>query len=134
MIVVDTNVISYIFLPSQELTTTAQQIFRKDSNWAAPLLWRSEFRNVLALYMRRQQMSLAEAKIIMQDAEAMMTGFEHTIASVTVISLVDSSSCSAYDCEFVALAQDLNVSLVTFDKKILAEFGGTAVSPQQFLS
>ena len=115
MIVVDTNVISYIFLPSQELTTTAQQIFRKDSNWAAPLLWRSEFRNVLALYMRRQQMSLAEAKIIMQDAEAMMTGFEHTIASVTVISLVDSSSCSAYDCEFVALAQDLNVSLVTFD-------------------
>ncbi len=134
MIVVDTNVISYIFLPSQELTTTAQRIFRKDSNWAAPLLWRSEFRNVLALYMRRQQMSLAEAKIIMQDAEAMMTGFEHTIASVTVISLIDSSSCSAYDCEFVALAQDLNVPLVTFDKKILAEFGGTAVSPQQFLT
>jgi predicted nucleic acid-binding protein len=134
MIVVDTNVISYIFLPSQELTTTAQRIFRKDSNWVAPLLWRSEFRNVLALYMRRQQMSLAEAKIIMQDAEAMMTGFEHTIASVAVISLIDSSSCSAYDCEFVALAQELNVPLVTFDKKILVEFGGTAVSPQQFLT
>jgi predicted nucleic acid-binding protein len=134
MIVVDTNVISYIFLPSQELTTTAQQIFRKDSHWAAPLLWRSEFRNVLALYMRRQQMSLVEAKIIMRDAEAMMTGFEHTIASATVISLVDNSSCSAYDCEFVALAQDLNVPLVTFDKKILAEFEGTAVSPQQFLT
>jgi predicted nucleic acid-binding protein len=79
-------------------------------------------------------MSLAEAKIIMQDAEAMMTGFEHTIASAAVISLVDSSSCSAYDCEFVALAQDLNVPLLTFDKKILAEFGDTAVSPTQFLS
>lgn len=134
MIVVDTNIISYFFLPSQELTTIAQLIFRKDSNWAAPLLWRSEFRNVLAFYMRRQQISLAKAKIIMRDAELMMTGFEHTIASAAVISLIDSSSCSAYDCEFVALAQDLNVLLVTFDKKILAEFGGTAVSPHQFLA
>ena len=133
MIVVDTNVISYIFLPSQELTTISQQIFRKDSNWAAPLLWRSEFRNVLALYMRRQQMSPAKAKIIMQDAEAMMTGFEHTIASDAVISLIHSSSCSAYDCEFVALAHELNVPLVTFDKKILSAFGDTAVSPHQFL-
>ncbi len=134
MIVVDTNVISYIFLPSQELTTTAKRIYRKDSNWAAPLLWRSEFRNVLAFYMRRQQMSLAKAKIIMQDAEAMMIGFEHTIASAAVINLIDNSSCSAYDCEFVALAHELNVPLVTFDKKILQEFGGTAVSPSQFLA
>ena len=133
MIVVDTNVVSYIFLPSQELTKTAQQIFRQDSYWAAPLLWRSEFRNVLALYIRRQQMSLAEAKIIMRDAEAMMTGFEHTISSVAVLNLAASSSCSAYDCEFVALAQDLNVPLVTFDKKILAEFEDTAVSPPPFL-
>ena len=134
MIVVDTNIISYFFLPSQELTTIAKQIFRQDSHWVAPLLWRSEFRNVLALYIRRQQLPLTKAQIIMQDAKALMDGFEHTVSSVAVINLVASSSCSAYDCEFVTLAQDLNVPLVTFDKKILAEFGDTAVSPAQFLN
>ena len=100
----------------------------------APLLWRSEFRNVLALYIRRQQLPLTKAQIIMRDAKALMDGFEHTVSSVAVINLVASSSCSAYDCEFVTLAQDLNVPLVTFDKKILAEFGDTAVSPAQFLN
>jgi predicted nucleic acid-binding protein len=84
--------------------------------------------------MRQQQLSLTKAQIIMQDAEVMMKGFEHTIASAAVINLVAASNCSAYDCEFVALARELNVPLVTFDKKILAEFEGTAVSPQQFLT
>ena len=51
-----------------------------------------------------------------------------------MLNLVASSSCSAYDCEFVALAHELNVPLVTFDKKILAEFKDTAVSSHQFLS
>ena len=40
---------------------------------------------------------------------------------------------SNYDCEFVALAQDLGVSLVTVDKQILEQFSYVAVSPDKYL-
>jgi predicted nucleic acid-binding protein len=51
-----------------------------------------------------------------------------------VLTLTDSSTCSAYDCEFVALAKQLSVKLVTQDKKILREFPDVAVSLDDFLN
>jgi len=49
MIVTDTNLIGYLFLTSAH-SMLAERVFQKDPVWAAPLLWRSELRNVLALY------------------------------------------------------------------------------------
>ena len=43
-----------------------------------------------------------------------------------------SSGCSAYDCEAVALAQALEVPLVTTDAAILHEFPGQAVGLKEF--
>lgn len=57
---------------------------------------------------------------------------EFTVPSVAVLSLADSSSCSAYDCEFVALAKQLSIKLVTADKKILGEFSEDALSLKDF--
>lgn len=49
-----------------------------------------------------------------------------------VLSLSHSSGCSAYDCESVNLAKDLDVLLVTQDKKVLHNFPETAISMSQF--
>lgn len=126
MIVADTNIISYLLLPT-EFSDKASQLYQLDPEWAAPLLWRSEFRNVLALYMRQKIITLADALVIQEEAEALMMDREFTVPSVSVLSLTDSSTCSAYDCEFVALARQLSVKLITEDKKILAEFPGVAI-------
>jgi predicted nucleic acid-binding protein len=133
VIVVDTNVIGYLFLPSQH-RSQSEQVLAVDSDWVAPLLWQSEFRNVLALYLRHNHLTLSEIYNILRKAEELMRGKARIVNSLHVINLVAASNCSAYDCEFVALAHELNVPLVTFDKKILREFGDTAVSPQQFLT
>jgi len=53
---------------------------------------------------------------------------------VQVLTLTDSSQCSAYDWEFVALAKQLSVKLVTEDKKILREFPEVTVSLDDFLN
>ena len=53
MIVVDTNIISYFYLNS-EYSKIAEQTFKKDPVWSAPILWRSEFRNVLTFYLRKK--------------------------------------------------------------------------------
>ncbi len=132
MIVADTNIISYLFLPTV-YSERASQLYKIEPEWAAPSLWRSEFRNVLVLYLRQKIVTLAEALVLQDEAEALMTDQEFTVTSLQVLTLTDSSTCSAYDCEFVALAKQLSVKLVTQDKKILREFPEVAVSLDDFL-
>lgn len=113
---------------------SAKKAYIKDPNWIAPLLWRSEFRNVLALYLRKNLISLSQANLIMKNAELLMHSKEYSVNSIDVLELVNTSSCSAYDCEFVALAKDLNIKLVTVDKKIIREFPKVVLSLDEFLS
>jgi predicted nucleic acid-binding protein len=70
----------------------------------------------------------------MHEAETLMNGGEYDMASAQVLSLAASSGCSAYDCEFVALALDLKVPIVTSDKKVLKMFRGSALSLEEFNS
>ena len=121
MIVVDTNVIAALYLTS-DFTVNAESLILQDVDWAAPLLWRSEMRNTLAKYLRAGLMSLEQIYQIQHEAEDLMTGNEYQANSLAVLKLADTSQCSAYDCEFVALAQHLNVKLITQDKQILAQF------------
>ena len=133
MIVVDTNVVAYLLL-GVEKTLLARSAFQKEPVWAAPVLWRSEFRNVLAAYLRQEKLALSDALDLVYEAELILQGSEFEVESGQVLSLVSSSLCSAYDCEFVALAQQLDVPLVTSDHQILSEFPATAVSLDAFVS
>lgn len=132
MIVVDSNIIGYLYLTSAR-SSQAEQLLRKDAQWAAPLPWRSEFRNVLALYLRKRFLSLEAAQEIMDEAISLMVGQEYEVVSSQVLSLVAKSTCSAYDCEFVALARDLGVSLVTVDQQVLDQFPQVAVPLEKYL-
>ena len=131
MIVVDTNLLVYLYLTGQR-TAEAEAVARKDAAWAAPLLWRSEFRNVLAGLVRRRALAVEEASRMADEAERWMAGREYGVVSHHVLHLAARSGCSAYDCEFVSLAQDLATSLVTTDRQVLAAFPGTAVAPKTF--
>lgn len=121
MIVVDTNVLAYLYLPG-EYTAQAEALLERDPQWAAPVLWRSEFRNILAGYIRRSTLTFEQARDIQAEAENLLSGAEHDVDSQRVLELVRDSDCSAYDCEFVALAMKLGVALVTMDAKLLRAF------------
>jgi len=132
MIVVDTNIISYLYLTG-ERSEQAEKALLKDAEWVAPVLWRSEFRNVLASYLRGKKLSLTDALRIMEEATAMMQGGEYEVSSHEVLQLAEESGCSAYDCEFVALARDLGVPLITVDKQILRQFPSEAIALETFI-
>lgn len=127
MIVVDTNVLAYLYLPGDH-TAKADALLAKDPEWVAPSLWKSEFRNILAGYMRRGTLSLEQAIAIQQEAEGLLAGAEFEVDSRDVLELVSKSDCSAYDCEFVCLAIKLNAKLVTADKKLLRDFPTHTIS------
>jgi predicted nucleic acid-binding protein len=133
MIVVDTNVISYLFI-SGERSQQVEQLLLLDPHWISPILWRSEFRSVLSQYLRKNILTLSETLLITQQAEALLAGNEYQVASTHVMKLLCISNCSAYDCEFVALAQYLNAKLVTADKRILKEFPDIAKSVNSYLT
>lgn len=121
MIVVDSNVLAYLYLPGDH-TARAEALLERDPDWAAPVLWRSEFRNILAGYMRRKTLTFDQACNLQTEAESLLAGSEFEVDSWTVLELVRDSDCSAYDCEFVALAIKLDTKLVTVDKKLLRAF------------
>lgn len=131
MIVVDTNVVAYLVLDTPQ-SRVAQQTRDADPDWHIPYLWRSEFRNTVAKYMRSGDLTLRGALDAIKFAERTLFGKEYAADSVRVMELVSTSSCSAYDCEFVDLAQRLGVPLVTADRRILREFPDVAVSPETF--
>ncbi len=132
MIVVDTNILAYLLLTGVR-SAEAERALRKDPVWAVPLLWRSELRNVLALYMRQRGMTAEQATQVIDKADELLQGREYTLPSRTVLDLVAQSVCSAYDCEFVALAQELNVLLLTDDRRILSEFPQRSISLTRFV-
>jgi predicted nucleic acid-binding protein len=126
LIVVDTNVVAYLYLPT-EYTEQAEALLQRHPQWAVPLLWRSEFGNILAGYLRRKALSFEAACDLQAEAEGLLEGAEHEVASQRVLELVRDSDCSAYDCEFAALAIGLGVKLVTMDAKLLKAFPRVAV-------
>ncbi len=127
MIVVDSNILAYLYLPG-EYTEIAEALFEHDPEWAAPILWRSEFRNILAGYIRRGSLSFEQAYTLQREAESLLAGREYEVDSLSVLELVRDSDCSAYDCEFIALAMKLETRLVTMDGKLLRAFPGQAVA------
>ncbi len=131
MIVADTNLIVYLYVKGQR-TNQAEAVLQQDPAWAAPLLWRSEFRNTLMGLVRRKDLGLDGVLEIVSEAEQWMMGREYTVVSNKVLQLARQSGCSAYDCEFVSLAMDLEISLVTSDRQVLRAFPKVAVTPEGF--
>ena len=121
MIVVDVNTIAYLWIPG-EMSECAQRALARDPHWVSPVLWRSEFRNILAGYLRRGDLDSDTVDRCLTSAEAQLTGHEYLIPSALIMQKVATSVCSAYDCEYVALAEDLKTTLVTSDKQILRDF------------
>lgn len=133
MIVVDTSVLTYLFIAGPN-TLDARAALEMDPIWTAPVLWRSEFRNVLSLYMRKRLLDLPGAIQSMAEALALLNGREEIVESSTVLELANSSQLTAYDCEFVALAHTLSIPLVTTDKEILEKFSSKALSLKSFIA
>ncbi|HEY2676562.1 MAG TPA: type II toxin-antitoxin system VapC family toxin [Steroidobacteraceae bacterium] len=125
MIVVDSNVLAYLFLPSPH-AAKAEALFERDHEWAAPILWRSEFRNILTGYLRRKTLSYETVIDIQKEAESLLAGAEYEVSSEAVLALARDSTCSSYDCEFIALAMQLDTSLITMDGELLRAFPNRA--------
>ncbi len=132
MIVVDTNVIASLLLHS-EYSNAAATALELERDWRVPRLWRSEFRNVLSAAVRTGILDFSLSLQTWETAEALVAGAEYEPAGFDVLRLAQSSNCTAYDCEYIAVAIDLQAPLVTLDQQLLRAFPDTSVHLENFI-
>lgn len=135
MIVADNDLISYFWIRMDvSRATLSPDVRAKDPDGVPPSLWRSEFRNVLLGYLAGGYMEISDAKAFARSAEADLEGYTFNVSTERVHDLVEATGHSAYDCEYVALAQRLGATLVTGDQRVAKVFPDTAVLMEEVVS
>jgi len=72
--------------------------------------------------VRSNLLEVADAALLFQRAKDLIAADEYEVETSDVLRLSKLSKCCAYDCEYIALAEFLDVKLVTADAKMLKAF------------
>ncbi len=131
MIVADTNLISYLLIDGPH-TEAARRVWERDSDWLVPTLWRSEFLNVLWLTVRAEVMGEADALRTWKHASESLGLIEREPDAVAVLRIAMCDGITAYDAHFVAIAEQVELQLVTADLRLLKVRPDIAVSVHDF--
>lgn len=129
MIVADSNLIASCVLESK-VTPAALALRARDSDWRVPRLWRYEVQNILATMIRAKRLGRKEAEAIFRGLLESLRANESEPDPADVLSLVERYGISGYDAQFVALARELGVRLVTRDKELLRKLPDVAADFQ----
>ena len=128
MIVADTNLIVYLLMEGDR-TDEVEAFYLREPDWSAPLLWRSEFTNVLSTYLRAERLDFSVCLELMEAAESIFGDSTFSIPTPRTLDVSKRTGLSGYDSEFIALAEDLGVPIVTYDRKILRACPQLAQTP-----
>ncbi len=132
MIVVDVNIVAYFFIEGQ-YTTPARDLWKKDPDWRMPPLWRHEYLNVLVSYVRHGGAQSNAMVQLWRQAVTLFRQADREIDWERALWLAIDRNISAYDAQYLALAEALDTFCVTQDKKLLQAFPQRACSLEQFL-
>lgn len=125
------NLIAYMLIPGVH-TEAAERIYAIDSDWVAPPLWRSEFASVLVNSVRTAMLKQTHADAAWAKAPALLVA-EQEPDLLTAMHLAVKLNISAYDAQYVALAQDLGTIVVTADRTLARRCPDLAASMQRFV-
>ena len=131
MIVVDVNIVAY-FLIEGEKTTSARNLLRREPAWRLPALWRHEYLNVLATFARKGGATTAEALSLWRRGVELFGPLEQSVDMESALILATENRISAYDAQYIALAQKLQTLCVTEDQGLLKTFPALTRTMQDF--
>lgn len=129
--VVDTNVVAYYVLGTPEFNDEVKAFWHRIDDAMAPALWEAELANVIWMSVRGSVLSKEDAPSKLRLAGRL------GIHSVSVRKLWQrglqralESGVAAYDAVFVELAHREQLSLATFDNKLLKTYPDIAKRPK----
>jgi predicted nucleic acid-binding protein len=129
-VVVDTNVVAYFLLGTEEFLAEASRFWRRVKEPIAPAVWEAELANVVWMAVRAKVLPSEEAPKRLTLAAGL--GIE-SISSRSLwhgaLARALSSGLAVYDTLFVELAFREHLLLSTFDAKVLKSFPDIARRP-----
>jgi len=133
LIVIDTHLAVCLLLPGNA-DQRADELLVRDSRWVVPGLFFSEFKSVLSGLLRQGAINLNDAIAYVNEAETVLERVPFSPNHGRILELSLGSGCPSYACEFVGLAEMLEVPLVTVDPKVLQAFPRLAMSPCAYVN
>jgi len=134
MIAADTNLWVALLL-EHEKTDVAEAVYSREQRWQVPGVCLSEFRNAGLMYVRRKLITPAHLVEVVKEWHLLAPEVHRHLADDTlVIHRAAESGCTAYDCEYVVLAEVMDIPLLTWDKQVLAAFPDIAATPEAFVA
>lgn len=132
MIVIDTNVLVYTIIRMPQ-TADARQVLASDPDWVVPPLWRFEFTSAVTTLVRAKALDEPKALSAITSADQVTSGREVSVDQVAAFRSAGKYNLSAYDGQYIALAEQLNARCVTSDSRMLRNVPGIAVSISDFI-
>jgi predicted nucleic acid-binding protein len=127
VIVADANVIAYLLIEGRK-SEVARQLHAMDSDWRMPPLWRAEFLNILAMQVQHGGASIEAAERTWQSARSLFSTNETAVDEMAALRISARFRISAYDAQYIALAQQLGVSCVSEDRELVRKFPDAVVT------
>ncbi len=125
-VVVDTNVLIELFLPTQN-AQAVQDLWTGETEWWLPALWICASRHLHLKFLRAGRLDLNTALNNLSDAEKTFLPQTVAVDSAEALRLAAQHGFSSYEAEFIVLALQLAYPLLTFDQKVLQLFPNLAV-------
>jgi predicted nucleic acid-binding protein len=128
--VVDTNVVAYVLLGTQEFADEARMFLASLSEAQAPAVWEAELANVLWMATRHGILTIQEAatRLTWADGLGIYSVPNRTLWQGAIVR-AHQSGAAVYDTLFVELAARQQLPLATFDAALLKAFQKIAARP-----
>jgi predicted nucleic acid-binding protein len=133
MIVVDTNVTAYLLIDGRH-SELARSVHQLDSEWWVPAVWQHEFVNMMTNYGKFGGFSVDECIATWSDALNVLKCRIEEPDWSGVLQTAVKHGITAYDAQFIWLADAKVTVCVTEDKELVKKFPKTAISMENFLN
>jgi predicted nucleic acid-binding protein len=119
VLVVDTNVVAYLLVEGDR-TAQAREMWGLDSDWVAPRLLAYELMNVFAMLVRQRALSPEVAMAGLESGLSLVRLMDRGPAEpARILVIAEKLRLSAYDATYLAMAETMQVPLVTEDARLL---------------
>jgi predicted nucleic acid-binding protein len=133
--VVDTNVVAYFLLGTEQYVDEARTLLASLDEAQAPALWEAELANVLWMATRHNVLTIEEAtaRLTLADSLGILSVPNQTLWQGALVR-AHQSGIAVYDTLFVELAARKKLPLATFDAALCKTFPDIAIRPAALLS
>lgn len=133
MIVIDANILIYALIECDNSRLTSQ-LRVKDADWRTTGLCLHETLNVLTTYQRRGLLALEQCRELLRHANRFIAVAQCDVDMEASLTVAAQYGITGYDAQYVTLAQNLAVPLITEDRKLRQAVSEVGISMQEFIA